>query len=104
MRRLNRTETISPRVKIAAPWMGEVTILDDEGKMDGYTQDGVLVVSLVNLSTGEIRQKRISVDTLVRRIFASEIASWKKRWGDDPLWTVRTAKRAALADEGKGER
>ena len=65
---------------IAEPWIAEV-----EFKFNNqyYSLSSVcddtndVFINLVNTSTGEIRQKKITVDQLARRLYESEIKTWK---------------------------
>ena len=45
--------------------------------------DTRLVFNVVFVDTGEIRQKRRSMEWLMRRVFESELKTWKSRWGDE---------------------
>lgn len=64
-------ESIASRIKLSEPWMVEVEQRPDEE---------IIIVNLISKETGEIRQKRVSFDTLARRVFASELKTWAKRW------------------------
>jgi hypothetical protein len=64
--------------RIASPWVSEVEI--SIGGLYSTLQsenDDTLRINLVNKYTGEIRQKVVSIDQVVRRCFESEISSWK---------------------------
>jgi len=59
-------DSIKQRTALADPWIFELELHTDG-----------LVVNLVNQKTGDIRQKRCSIDTVGRRMFASEISRWR---------------------------
>jgi len=42
----------------------------------------VIIFNIVFVNTGEIRQKRRSREWVMKRIFNSELKTWKNRWGD----------------------
>lgn len=55
------------RKKIAQPWIVE---LDSAYKSD------IFIINLINNETGEIRQKRVTLDQIARKLFESEISNW----------------------------
>jgi hypothetical protein len=60
-------ESVQQRTKIAEPWVVEAAVYED-----------MVMIDLVNMKTGEIRRKHVSLDTLARRVFKSEIKTWDK--------------------------
>jgi hypothetical protein len=63
-----------------------------EAELDFSTKDEVLAmrdqevsINLVNSITGEIRQKRVSIDFIAQRVFRGEIETWRKKYGEDIL-------------------
>jgi hypothetical protein len=88
-RKYQGPESIQPRAKISEPWTAEVELRAGDSWLCGTNDNAVIIVNLVSNITGEIRQKRVSVDTLARRVFASEISTWKKKYGDKDDWMVK---------------
>ncbi len=57
------TETIKTRVKIKEPW---------EPEFVGYYEtldNKLLIFNMINKETGEIRQKKVSLDYIARHLF-----------------------------------
>jgi len=71
---------MSERKKISEPWTYEVCECDLE--------TGIFRMNLYNLETGEIRQKQRTLDFIARRLFQSELRTWRKRGGK--YWEVKT--------------
>ena len=42
----------------------------------------IIMFNIIFVNTGEIRQKRRSREWVMKRIFNSELKTWKNRWGD----------------------
>lgn len=77
-------ETVQPRVRLSKPWTPEILLIEETG---------ILVVSLYNERTGEIRQKRVGVDTLARLVFSSMIAKDQQNYKQpDAVLTERRVK------------
>ena len=75
-----KKETYTPKIKIAKPWGIEIEIIGmNHSRGDYFTNDSnqIISINLVNNETGEIRQKQISLDTLARKVFESELKTWK---------------------------
>jgi hypothetical protein len=93
-RKYQGPESIQPRVCISKPWSSEVELRVGDKWLYGGSDNAVIIVNLISDITGEIRQKRISVDTLARRVFASEMRRLKREYGDRcPEDIVKTEKR-----------
>ena len=75
-------ETRQTKRKIADPWYVEIEVIPKKGERYFITSqtEAVIAVNLISNRTGEIRQKRVSLDTFARRIFKSEINTWRNRW------------------------
>jgi hypothetical protein len=68
--------------RIADPWYVEIEVSTKDRNTEYdfvrlCRKDDEVRINLVNASTGEIRQKCVSLDQLARRCFESEISSWK---------------------------
>jgi len=63
MKNRDSMETISTRKKIKEPWCTELGATYCVGEMD------YMALNLINAETGEMRQKMVSVDFVVRRCF-----------------------------------
>ncbi len=48
--------------------------------------DDKVVMNLIFLNTGEIRQKRRSMEWLMRRVFQYELKTWKRRWDEEIIY------------------
>lgn len=73
-------ESIQPRIKIDdSEWIVEFFDCPD---------DGGIGINLICQKTGEIRQKRMSYDALARRVFASEMKTWKHSRADMGIKTI----------------
>ena len=47
--------------------------------LDVTIRDGMATFNMIFYDTGEIRQKRRSIEWLMRRVFLHELRTWKKR-------------------------
>ena len=61
--------------RIAFPWLVEIESPEEYLRSD--RPDDIIRVNLFNELTGEIRQKIVSIDQVGRKIFESEISTWK---------------------------
>ena len=60
--------------RIANPWFVEIDFRFNNNYYCFSSQnDDTVLINLINENTGEIRQKRVSIDTIARRVFESEI-------------------------------
>lgn len=75
-----------PNVKLADNWFGELLINHTWHCLDGGT---VVTVNLINSNTGEIRQKQLTFDALIRKAFDSEIKTWNKKYDSSMTKQVR---------------
>jgi hypothetical protein len=59
-----------------------------EVELHGYNtylfkdKKSMVYINLINRLTGEIRQKRVTLDFIIRRVFQSEIETWKKEYNE----------------------
>lgn len=72
-----KKETYTPKIKIAEPWIPEIEAENSVYNFFSNSNKQIITISLINNKTGEIRQKHISLDTLARKVFESELKTWK---------------------------
>jgi len=66
--------------RIAEPWYTEIEFVGNDYPyiLNSIThKDLSIPITLINKQTGEIRQKKVTIDQIARRIFESEISTWK---------------------------
>jgi len=64
--------------RIAEPWSIEIDVIANNNRytLSSKTLNNPITINLINNATGEIRQKRVSIDQIARRCFESEIETW----------------------------
>jgi len=65
--------------RIAAPWIADIEYKfnDQYFSLSSMCDDtNIIWINLVNTNTGEIRQKRVTIDQIARRCCESEISSY----------------------------
>lgn len=67
--------------RIAEPWISELELKVHDVHCGEYfvmrQKNDIININLINNQTGEIRQKRVTIDQIVRRVFESEIETSK---------------------------
>ena len=56
--------------------------MQEEVQLKLVFTDEQVIMNIIFLQTGEIRQKKRSHEWLLERLFKHELKTWKKRWGE----------------------
>jgi hypothetical protein len=79
MYNISRGENMSPKKKIATQWYIEIDVIANNNHfiLSSKILNNPITINLISDATGEIRQKKVSIDQIARKMFESEISTWK---------------------------